>query len=127
MFLLHTISAQRGVTPAQKVATPAPYVSPTAQETTPLGIAGPQTVPGTLVADTPDAVAAEEAGDAVGSLPSEFRSPAPSRVLSCRLSLSRGEPVDEVSITCHVIAMDMLCSVKAKNSQLDHSSDRKLL
>lgn len=109
MFLLYNISAQRGITPAQKVATPAPYVSPTAQETTPLGIAGPQVVPGTLVADTPDAVAAEEAGDAVGSLPSEFRSPAPSRVLSCRLSLSRGEPVDEVRASLVMSSLWICC------------------
>lgn len=63
-------------------------------------VAGPSTpltapAPSTAVAQTPDDEG--EFGDTVGSLPSEFRSPAPlAKTMNSRLSLCRGEAVDEV-------------------------------
>ena len=63
---------------------------------TPLASAGPRSAARSVaMTETPDE------GDTVGCLPSEFRSPAPAhapvnRVLNSRLSISKGEAVDEV-------------------------------
>jgi hypothetical protein len=83
----------------EKAGTPSYGQSPstTAEAGTPLAAAAPASAPRPSVAQTPE----DEHADTIGSLPSEFRSPAPMvRPLSSRMSLSRGEPVDEVCVVC---------------------------
>jgi hypothetical protein len=83
----------------EKAGTPSYGQSPstTAEAGTPLAAAAPASAARPSVAQTPE----DEHADTIGSLPSEFRSPAPMvRPLSSRMSLSRGEPVDEVCVVC---------------------------